>query len=165
MCKQPASKSDLVFGFVLFALMAWSGNRVFCETNELGWRASRALPAAPQGVSAIVVKEIESSNSAVELIYRVPPIGLKANVKDRTQRLVLGNAPHKGGIGKPILPTIPAKMIIPAGHEVDQVVVTPGVKSTVAGRYVIEHGQKPLPIVPIDHPLFVINPEPSPQDP
>ncbi|MHC4608695.1 MAG: C25 family cysteine peptidase, partial [Planctomycetota bacterium] len=53
-----------------------------------------------------------------------------------------------GPIGKPVLPVMPAKLILPRGHEIEEVTVLPGRKVTLAGSHAIRPGQKPVPLIP-----------------
>lgn len=48
--------------------------------------------------------------------------------------------------GLPVLPVKLAKILIPAGREIQQINVTPGKKITLPGEYKIEYGKKPQPI-------------------
>ena len=116
------------------------------------WRAARGMS---KGNAAEVVKvrsvagEALAAGQTIRLEYAMP--GLQAvkqpGVADGQSALVLGNAPVSGDAGKPMLPVVPCYIALPEGTELDGVDVVLGKETKLAGRHVVVHGQKPVPLL------------------
>ncbi len=89
-----------------------------------------------------------------ELTYSLPSLqlttitGYNGNVET-----IISNTPKSDYIGKPVLPVIPATVVLPAGHEFDHIEIEPGEKITLPGTHTVEHGQQPYPLLPDIEPL------------
>ena len=85
----------------------------------------------------------------IDLEYSMPALTAvkEPGVAEGKSVLVLGNAPAAGDAGKPMLPVVPCYIALPAGSELDSVDVVCGKETKLAGRHVIVHGQKPIPLL------------------
>jgi len=61
--------------------------------------------------------------------------------------------------GRPKLPVMPVRILIPFGRQVKRIDVIPGSKIELEGRYIVEPGQRPVPL------SFTGPFEPTPPDP
>ncbi|MDM8522623.1 C25 family cysteine peptidase [Desulfococcaceae bacterium HSG8] len=87
---------------------------------------------------------------SLELTYSVPSLKLTTTIgyNGNEQTVLSGNTPKSARIGEPVLPVIPATVVLPSGHEPDHVEVMVGEKVTLSGTHTVEHGQKPYPLLP-----------------
>jgi hypothetical protein len=90
-----------------------------------------------------------AASPTIRLEYALPALKVvkEPGVADGQSLLVLGNAPVAGDAGKPMLPVVPCYVALPAGSELDSVEVVCGKETKLAGRHVIPHGQKPIPLL------------------
>ncbi len=115
-----------------------------------GWRQLGALRGA-RG-EAVLVRSIRATTNEVALRYGVPDLqgaktGRQLNGANE-ERVLLGNAPRIGEPGRPVLPVIPARVLIPAGYAVDHVEVAGDDKVRLPGTHAVEYGETPFPILP-----------------
>ena len=114
------------------------------------WRPARAL-AADHTRPAIMARVIRDQQRMIEIAYKTPRVefihdrpaarGVPAPVRPQ-----LGNAPVRAEAGKPVLPFIPVKVLLPHGYTVANVVVEPRGVRTLTGQYTIAHGQAKFPL-------------------
>jgi len=99
---------------------------------------------------AVKVRTVTEVGDSIELEYAMPALTL-VEITDPVKRALLGaaadevvvsvkmgNAFVTGGIGDPMLPVVPAKILLPAGYDVDRIDVTAGGKVDVDGTFVVE---------------------------
>lgn len=115
------------------------------------WRPVRALGAAG-AAEPVRVRVDRADPDLLELTYAMPKPGFSKTgrraVGGEQEQVVLGNVPRTGGIGQPLLPVVPARVLLPAGRELVELQVVPGRKVALAGRHVIEHACRQFPLVP-----------------
>ena len=110
------------------------------------WRTLGSLRHS-RGTASARVKVTERGAKSIELTYAMP--GATARTLEAgTSRILVGDAPHTGEPGRPRLPVIPARILVPAGCEVDQVHVVTGRKTVLEGKYDVEYAETPIPLVP-----------------
>lgn len=140
-----------------------------------GWKSAAGLRTIP-GVAGAQVKLIRADSERLELVYAFPrltvrrvslsalaaiakaadPAGAAEQLADLALlvgeltpvEVALGNLPVSGGAGKPILPVMPTKHLVPAGRQVNRVEVALGNRVTLDGQYFVLPGQKPIPTIP-----------------
>jgi hypothetical protein len=129
---------------------AWGG-----EGAAANWREARGMSRG-QGQDIVRVQTVEEktvtaqdSGETIRLTYAMPSLKAVKQTAGGEEKsvLALGNAPLAGDAGKPVLPVVPCYVALPAGSEVDSVEVVCGPEVKLAGRHVIVHGQKPVPLV------------------
>lgn len=118
---------------------------------QKGWRSIGALHDA-RGGEQVQVRVDRAEKQALELTYAMPGLtsakaGRRINGQEQEQ-LLLGNAPRTGQPGQPVLPVVPARILIPEGYTVDSIRVTSRGKTKLSGAHVVEYGEKPFPLVP-----------------
>jgi len=127
-----------------------------------GWRPARSLePKTGMGKNRqINVRTVAMSEKTMVFEYAMPDLeavftenGVNADAKNSETlsgpvKPVLGNAIHRSEPGMPVLPVVPARIVLPEGHDLDDVRVTPGKKLSLPGGYLVEHGQTPHPRIP-----------------
>lgn len=136
------------FAVIFILLFCFHINNIYA--NE--WVRAKSLDKIP-GVDQVMVKKKLMNNETIELDYSIPEPELKKCADtglypQNTKEIFLGNAPNRKEEGKPVLPVIPVKLIIPAGRDLDSVKVIPGKKKQLSGKFIIKHGQKPIPLKP-----------------
>lgn len=132
-----------------------SGNTVLAAGQ--GWMPVAVLQQAGQGTESIQVKTVQSGTDLIELQYTLPAAVMKPSQSDagkmkktmgtEAEMIVIGNAPLSGGPGAPLLPVIPARIALPDGCTADDIRVVAGEKIDISGKHVLEHGQKPYPLI------------------
>lgn len=134
--------------FIIILLTAFT----FAQTDlsEKNWKTARSLPFKT-GKDLVKVKVQKTSANAIALQYIVPEGEVyklrKRFGRKQTVEFALGNAPLTGKVGEPMLPVIPAKVVIPEGREIDEIIVKRGGKVEVEGKHVVEHGRALYPLV------------------
>jgi hypothetical protein len=142
-----------------------------------GWRPAQSLPnsALPQKeskVKRVMVKTMRMTPDQMDLAYAMPeltafawlpPAANQPGAREEEpihnnaapvfkgknwSHLTLGNAPLTGGPGKPVLPVVPVRLILPNGYGIDSVDIVKGTKVTLKGVFNIEPGQTPAPLLP-----------------
>ena len=114
------------------------------------WRSPASL--RDTGGEVIRVRVGQADDRLIELTYSTP--GLQKTATGRLlngreqERLQLGNAPRTGLPGRPVLPVIPASILLPAGMTVESIEVTGSDKALLPGTHVVEYGETPVPLVP-----------------
>jgi len=126
-----------------------------------GWRAASGLPPVP-GSETVEVRLLKTAPDLQRLAYRMPTptvadLGARAIGANR-HRLRMGNAFVHGEPGEPVLPFVPCKVVLPQGHTIKEVMVSPGAQRELEGSCQVEHGQTPYPLVP------GVKPEPTEPD-
>lgn len=117
------------------------------------WVPSKSLDRVA-GAEQVMVKTERMDEEVMELIYSVPvpEIILSDNgtddYKDVIEKILLGNAPSRGEPGKPVLPVIPVRLVLPPGRDLGNLEIVTGTKIVLPGKHVIEHGQRPYPLLP-----------------
>lgn len=114
------------------------------------WVRAKSLDKIP-GVKQIMTKKKLMNNETMELDYSIPEPVIEdcdssGLYPQNTKEISLGNAPNRKEEGRPVLPFIPVKLIIPAGYDLDSIKVKPGKKITLQGKHAVKHGLKPVPI-------------------
>ena len=66
--------------------------------------------------------------------------------EDREQLVVMGDLPLHSMPGKPVLPVVPARILLPAGRTIDRIEVVRDGQVDMAGKHVVVHGRKPIPL-------------------
>lgn len=140
-------------------LLAFMALGAMTASARDGWRPAGAIAWSEQsGVEPVMVRVLESSASRQELEYDMPGArAVKGGLGEFDvicQKIVMGNAPVIGEPGKPILPKVPCSIVIPPDTVVDRVEVALGDRVRVDGEYMIEHGQKPFPLLPDQEPEY-----------
>ena len=89
--------------------------------------------------------ELPSAPDTLSMQYLMPELELeevKTDGSDETlTRVVLGDAPLYGEVGLPVLPVVPAQLVVPYGYEYESVEVIPGERLVLSGTYLIEPGK------------------------
>ena len=116
-----------------------------------GWRMAAALRDTP-GRETVNVRVDRAETQALELTYAIPELqsektGDKINGQEQ-ERLLLGNAPRTGHCGEPVLPTVPAQILLPAGFTAENIQVTGLDRQVLSGAHLVEYGQRPIPLIP-----------------
>jgi len=108
----------------------------------------RLLLSADSGLVSCL--QLASDASTLSLLYEMPKLDVvEAPSEDATaafDRAVLGDAPSYGGVGQPILPFVPARVVVPHGYEVESIEVLPGQRTTMAGAFALELGAEQVPV-------------------
>ncbi len=136
------------FAVIFILLFCFHINSIYA--NE--WVRAKSLDKIP-GVDQVMAKKKLMNNETIELDYSIPVPELRicdstGLYPKNTKEIFLGNAPNRKEEGKPVLPVIPVKLIIPAGRDLDTVKVIPGKKKQLKGKFFIKHGQKSIPLLP-----------------
>lgn len=131
--------------------------------NTQDWQPLASLSPAISDES-IRVKTVAASSQTITLTYAMPTVRICAaqaiiGTDENARTVLLGNAPLIDWPGQPRLPVVPAKIALPPGCTIADVVVVPGEKRLVPGKYIVEHGQESYPLI------AGIVPEPTMQDP
>jgi len=118
-----------------------------------GWRAARSLEGKAETGGRVMVRTVAMTPENMVLDYALPVLKAvpAANDEDHASgavRPVMGNAPHRSTPGLPVLPVVPASLVLPAGYDLDDIYATPGATVTLPGSYLVEHGQTPFPLIP-----------------
>jgi len=90
----------------------------------------------------------EPGSGLLSIEYLLPELELEELTAETAAQAIsraqMGAAPRHGGVGQPVLPVVPAQLIIPSGYRFEGVEVVAGEKVTLEGSYFIEHAQEPL---------------------
>ncbi|MFC1453268.1 C25 family cysteine peptidase, partial [Verrucomicrobiota bacterium] len=133
--------------------------------------SAQGVPAAalpgPTGIEPVRVVTLDAGPSEQAFLYSIPvpdveelaPIPHADAPKETYHRLTMGNALLKSEEGKPVIPAVPCRLVLPQGHEIARVVVVPGKKKSLDGAYRVRPGQKAHPLLP------GAKPEYTPPDP
>ena len=116
------------------------------QSTPGAWHEVGALKRAKGGESARV-RAVAKGKESIDLTYSMPRASVQRVDIDK-DRVLLGNAPLSGGAGMPRLPVIPARVLIPAGCEVDSIRVVQGRQIPIDGKFNVECAQQPFPLVP-----------------
>ncbi|ABW67943.1 hypothetical protein Dole_2139 [Desulfosudis oleivorans Hxd3] len=126
-----------------------------------GWRPARSLEtkAEMDKDRQLTIRTVAMSEKTMVFEYAMP--GLEAVFAENSPKTatesdapsgpvkpVLGNAAHRSEPGMPVLPVVPARIVLPEGQDLDDVWVTPGKKTVLPGKYLVAHGQTPYPRIP-----------------
>ncbi|MHC4605993.1 MAG: C25 family cysteine peptidase, partial [Planctomycetota bacterium] len=114
------------------------------------WSPARALPRGADEGEVVTVRIDRMQRTRMELTYRMPVPVTVTGDRDREEertwvQVKMGNAPCTGAEGQPVLPVVPSRLILPAGHEVASVEVIPGRRLEIAGRRFVEPRQEVFP--------------------
>ena len=135
---------------VFFALLMVSVPTVRAQAQN-GWRTVGSLRDAG-GSDTVRVRVDRAERQVLELTYSMPGLksaktGRRASGREQ-ERVLLGNAPRTGRAGEPLLPVVPANILLPKGYTVDTIRVVPRGKTKLPGTHFVEHGEKPFPLIP-----------------
>ena len=133
------------FSLVLIVLSATCGFSADSDVPDQ-WRLTASLGEESGARESIRVRVLREDTSVIELTYRVPSAQAVALDQDR-ERIFAGNAPLTGNPGQPRLPVIPARVLIPAGYEVDKTEVIAGTKIVLSGTHKIEYAENNHPLI------------------
>ncbi len=143
--KQFFTKRSLLF-LVLASIFANMG-----VAAPGAWNAAKSLPAQ-EGKEAVTVQVSYPQENIIVLRYSLPKATIKklgsSKSKDEVVAVLQGNALPFTREGEPVLPVVPGKFIVPANQTIDQIAVSKGKRTTLAGTYLVEHGQAPIPLIP-----------------
>ncbi len=89
---------------------------------------------------------LAADRESVTMEYAFPaPVVARLGAGDA---VAFAGAEQSGRPGAPVLPVKPARILLPAGRELAEVVVTPGGRVEIPGAWRLRWGQKPIPILP-----------------
>ncbi len=124
----------------------------FAENSKREWHAARALPrkAGEKSVQVQVVKW--GRTGTISLMYRVPEPVMKKNPYQRigsesTEQCIVGNCRPISIEGKPVIPDILVKVILPYGHTVNDIEVERKNRTFLPGNHLIEFGPAVNPLI------------------
>lgn len=134
----------LLIGFLLTASVLAAGGRL---------SPARALPQIV-GIEQVRVRVNNwGVNNTVSLSYQVPQLSLTTSTVqvagvEKVENCSMGNAVPVYNEGEPVLPVIFAKVMLPQGHTVADIVVSRGKAIPVAGKHFIEFGPAHVALMP-----------------
>ena len=139
-----------------FALCAAILVTAAAGSNGGDWKAARGLPGAASWEQAVKVRAAVEVGDRIELEYAMPALTVR-EITDPVKRDLLcvgadeavvsvsmGNAFVIGDVGNPMLPLVPAKILLPAGYEVDRIDVTAAGKVELDGKFLVEQRLQPV---------------------
>ncbi|MFH0878379.1 MAG: hypothetical protein V2A34_01570, partial [Lentisphaerota bacterium] len=123
------SRSRGMVGVASVLMWLVFANAVLAQSNQ-AWRAMSRLPLK-QGKAVVQVRMRSPAPERLELDYALPPVAVADAEQDSNtpaawrpkmkglKRIQAGNAPVVGHAGWPVLPVIPAAIVLPDGPTVD----------------------------------------------
>ncbi|MFP4446138.1 MAG: C25 family cysteine peptidase [Desulfosudaceae bacterium] len=124
------------------------------------WRAAKSLDARAETKNRVMARTLSMTPAAMKIEYALPGLEVwraengsriiagKRNDPSDPVRPVIGNTPHRSSPGLPVLPVVPTRLALPAGHELDAIRVTPGREMSLPGNFRVAHGQTSYPLRP-----------------
>ena len=124
------------------------------------WLPAKSLDARTKAKKRVMARTLSMTPRVMKIEYALPDLEvaragngtrLTAGQREATAhpvRPMIGNTPHRSSPGLPILPVMPARLVLPAGHELDAIRVTPGREKVLPGSYQVVHGQASYPLRP-----------------
>lgn len=143
------------FYLIIVVLVAVVGSSAWAA-NLNKWTTAKSLEVIP-GVDSVMMKVEQMNEDGMELVYSMPELSI---ITEKTSAagaytgmgggtsLELGNCPRKHVPGKPVLPVVPVRLVLPFGHDVANVNIIPGEEMFLPGSYVIEYGRDVHPLTP-----------------
>lgn len=114
-------------------------------------RKAASLPATP-ATAPIMVEVTNPAGATIHVTYSLPEADVQSTGRQfegtALSTITIGNALQSSNEGEPVLPVVPAKIVLPAGCSIDAIKVTGGRKKTMEGTYRIRHGEAKIPLVP-----------------
>lgn len=119
-------------------------------TTASEWRGSNSLKTQNNRFKDVLVREKENSENLIALEYSFPNAHfLSTNSKVRgkaAEKVIVGNCQQISIPGKPVMPIVPARVIIPSGKKIDKIFLSDFKSSEKMGSHVIAYGQTPIPL-------------------
>jgi hypothetical protein len=142
--------SHNVSAYVIFCAVLTAGITMFPVTGSAALKPAAAL-LNDLGQSPILVQSYGPAKNSIRLDYQVP-VPLFQNVTHQIlkskalQRCFLGNALFYGTPGRPEIPLIYSRVILPAGHTVESIKMVPKKELTLPGAYSLSYAEIPQPL-------------------
>ena len=115
------------------------------------WKRAAALPR-PKGREAIMVRTETGVGEVMRFNYALPEARIRQLEEMHEgaplKELTLGNAPLTSKEGKPALPVVPARVVLPAGTELEAVRVVRGKREMLPGTHLLQFGRPAFPLLP-----------------
>jgi len=87
-----------------------------------------------------------SISSSVSYVFETPEI-IEKTLSDKIYTEVkIGNSGGSSDVGKPVLPVLPAKILLPLGEKLDSIQITPGDPISYIVDYVVQPAQQCYPL-------------------
>ncbi|MFO8110207.1 MAG: C25 family cysteine peptidase [Thermoplasmata archaeon] len=154
--------SALITMLVLSGLMASVGGGAILEddwgkildekidTFSDHWEIARSSEHSGD-IEPVMIRYVEQKSDEVVIQYKMPePVFKEVPYQHRhdqiAYRMGFGNNDLFSEPGRPEIPSLPVRIVIPRGHVVDSVNVEPDDLVTVPGRYLLSYAEEPLPI-------------------
>ena len=112
------------------------------------WRPAAGTRRGVGPDGTIRVRDGAGQGNVIQLEYAIPkPTMAKAGAADGGRAVVeFPGAPLTGAPGKPILPVVPCRVVLPPQHGLDKIEVVVGDAKTLPGTHKLDFGKQPVPI-------------------
>jgi hypothetical protein len=121
----------------------------FIENND--WNIARSLEITRDDSTHVLIRDISEDNEDIVLQYNLPDpefyeVPSQSYNGQNTQRISIGNTILSFEPGKPEVPIVPARIILPKGYSIKTVNIIIDESVILPDRYLLSYTEHPQPI-------------------
>ncbi len=114
------------------------------------WVPSRSVEQSGNN-EPVLIRYVKQQSDEIVIQYKMPePVLNEVTYQNRDNqifyRMGFGNNDLLSEPGKPEVPSLPARIVIPRGHVVESISIEPDDVVAMPGRYLLSYAEEPLPI-------------------
>ena len=145
--------NDTIKSFVGLLLLLFLIELSGAQPPSSKWKHTLAFPYE-EGKDSVMVQAGYAKDGSIQLIYELPDAKTKKLSKklgnNNMSQVILGSAPATANEGEPVLPVIPARVVIPKGYTIEKnkISVSCDGKTQVPGIHYVNYGEATFPLIP-----------------
>lgn len=121
------------------------------ELNEnIAWQTARSLQNPIDSTQAILIRDVSETEQSIRFQYHLPApefemVSTQQYNDESPFRISLGNSLLSIDVGKPEIPLIPSRIILPRGQRIETVTLLVDESVIISEPYLLSYTQQPQP--------------------